>query len=152
MYRVWLRWVALPEFARDECLSCQSQPSLFRAKESPLKKEISQQENNSEMCRGNSGPLKEKVLPVGWTLAQWSHELEKKDNLLGLFAFTSPKDLDVHSALLLGPLARIRSGFCQSVSQPGGDKRQNYSHGHPLRGGKGGYLDQKVQKCWTDSF
>ena len=40
MYRVWLRWVALPEFARDECLSCQSQPSLFRAKESPLKKEI----------------------------------------------------------------------------------------------------------------
>ena len=38
-YRVWLRWVALPEFARDECLSCQSQPSLFRAKESPLKNE-----------------------------------------------------------------------------------------------------------------
>ena len=53
MYRVWLRWVALPEFARDECLSCQSQPSLFRAKESPLKKEIIQQENNSgsQMCR-----------------------------------------------------------------------------------------------------
>ena len=44
MYRVWLRWVALPEFARDECLSCQSQPSLFRAKESPLKKEIIQEE------------------------------------------------------------------------------------------------------------
>ena len=40
MYRVWLRWVARPEFARAECLSCQSQPSLFRAKESPLKKEI----------------------------------------------------------------------------------------------------------------
>ena len=38
MYRVWLRWVARPEFARAECLSCQSQPSLFRAKESPLKK------------------------------------------------------------------------------------------------------------------
>ena len=37
MYRVWLRWVARPEFARAECLSCQSQPSLFRAKESPLK-------------------------------------------------------------------------------------------------------------------
>ena len=36
MYRVWLRWVARPEFARAECLSCQSQPSLFRAKESPL--------------------------------------------------------------------------------------------------------------------
>ena len=35
MYRVWLRWVARPE-----CLSCQSQPSLFRAKESPLKHDI----------------------------------------------------------------------------------------------------------------
>ena len=40
MYRVWLRWVARPEFARAECLSCQSQPSLFRAKESPLNIEI----------------------------------------------------------------------------------------------------------------
>ena len=40
MYRVWLRWVAHLEFARVECLSCQSQPSLFRAKESPLKYEI----------------------------------------------------------------------------------------------------------------
>ena len=36
MYRVWLWWVARPEFARVECPSCQSQPSLFRAKESPL--------------------------------------------------------------------------------------------------------------------
>ena len=36
MYQVWLWWVARPEFARAECLSCQSQPSLFRAKESPL--------------------------------------------------------------------------------------------------------------------
>ena len=40
MYRVWLRWVARPEFARAECLSCQSQPSLFRAKESPLNIEL----------------------------------------------------------------------------------------------------------------
>ena len=40
MYQVWLRWVARPEFARAECLSCQSQPSLFRAKESPLNIEI----------------------------------------------------------------------------------------------------------------
>merc|ERR1711963_77767 len=40
VYRVWLRWVARPEFARAECLSCQSQPSLFRAKESPLNIEI----------------------------------------------------------------------------------------------------------------
>ena len=150
MYRVWLRWVALPEFARDECLSCQSQPSLFRAKESPLKKEISQQENNSEMCRGNSGPLKEKVLPVGWTLAQWSHELEKKDNLL-----LSPHQriwMSTRPSCLVRWLGFGQAFVSQSVSQSGGDKRQNYSHGHPLRGGKGGYLDQKVQKCWTGSF
>ena len=40
MYRVWLRWVARPEFAQAECLSGQSHPSLFRAKESPLNIEI----------------------------------------------------------------------------------------------------------------
>ena len=64
MYRVWL--------------TCQSQSSLFRAKESPLKKEIIHQQNNiySEMCCGN--PLQGKLLPVGWKLAQWSYELEKK--------------------------------------------------------------------------
>ena len=39
-----------------------------------------------------------------------------KDNVLGLFASTSLKYLDVHLALLLGQLAQIQSGCCQSVS------------------------------------
>ena len=38
-----------------------------------------------------------------------------------------PKDLDAHSALLLGPLAQIQSGCSQSVSQSDGHKRQTYA-------------------------
>ena len=46
VYRVLLRLVAPPEFAWAECLSCQSQPSLFRAKESPLNNEIVAKDNH----------------------------------------------------------------------------------------------------------
>ena len=99
MYRVWLRWVALPEFARDECLSCQSQPSLFRAKESALKKEIIQQENNlcSEMYCGHLGRLNYPSRKVASCRLEACSMSQR-----GKAAFTSPKDLDVHLALLLG--------------------------------------------------
>ena len=114
VYRVWLR--------------CQSQPSLFRAKESPLKKEIRKRTTCVLKCVVEIqvlwNPWQEKALPVGWKFAQWSYELEKKTQSS---AFTSPKDLDVHLALLLGRLAPVQSGCCQSVSQSEGHKRQNYA-------------------------
>ena len=86
MYRVWLRWVTLPEFAKDECLSCQSQPSLFGAKESSLKKETIKQENKlcSEMCCGHSGlNLARKVVSC-WMVAC---SISKSKRKMKIFCF-----------------------------------------------------------------
>ncbi len=104
MYRVWLRWVALPEFARDECLSCQSQPSLFRAKESPLKKRNHSARNVLWIFWY---PWGEKVASCRLEACSWSQLFEKKTIFCLHFSW------DVH---LVTPCLVDWLRFSQSVS------------------------------------
>ncbi len=121
MYRVWLRWVALPEFARDECLSCQSQPSLFRAKESPLKKEIIQQENNSgsQMCR--EIPCKKSCFLLAGSLL---NEFERKGSIF-CFHITKGFGCPLGPPAWLICLDSVRASSVSRMATKGGKTMQN---------------------------